>query len=498
MPKPRRVQQSPSDPDLPPGYVQSLIRRVINNVNIVVNNLILKYVEDDIVLSVNITSAECYTVDELWDRAFMDISTPELVLRKVINFADCTVCLDKRNASGKIEVYQEPLLYKCSFTTRLHFTHHNINSKIPAVIKIQTMVESLKLSLTDQQLPMFVRVLELAVSLYYGEFGVHSEQERDESTSVPETTLNVPGVAGEGVDPAAPTPYPITEQYMQTEDEEQGWVSWAWSFVPALVSPDREDGEEDFFMEKEEGGTPSSTQPSFREPIVSVGLYCTKAIVTFKVRTHTSSSLSSESSYYSPQKVKSREVLCVEQEGITVEALMMGETFFDCQIGVVGCRALCLKSIMGVRDFEENLGRIEDDAVFFRCGDSLSSKGMTYLTNSLFDYRSPENNGVRAEFILDGDLHKETYSESAGLQRFGAFYLDYLYTMETASGKGTGPRPPSLAVYSSFSSLPSSLFSASSTLFLFFSTCHGCLSDKRSFVCERERVCVSGTVTLLA
>ncbi|KAK1331943.1 hypothetical protein QTO34_007620 [Cnephaeus nilssonii] len=73
--KPRRIQQAaPTDPDLPPGYVQSLIRRVVNNVNIVINNLILKYVEDDIVLSVNITSAECYTVGELWDRAFMDIS----------------------------------------------------------------------------------------------------------------------------------------------------------------------------------------------------------------------------------------------------------------------------------------------------------------------------------------------------------------------------------------------------------------------------------------
>ena len=63
---------------------------------------------------------------------------PELVLRKVINFADCTVCLDKRNASGKIEFYQDPLLYKCSFRTRLHFTYDNINSKIPAVIKVRT------------------------------------------------------------------------------------------------------------------------------------------------------------------------------------------------------------------------------------------------------------------------------------------------------------------------------------------------------------------------
>lgn len=62
------------------GYVQSLIRRVVNNVNIVVNNLILKYVEDDIVLSVNITSAECYTVDDMWERAFMDITGEQWLL----------------------------------------------------------------------------------------------------------------------------------------------------------------------------------------------------------------------------------------------------------------------------------------------------------------------------------------------------------------------------------------------------------------------------------
>ncbi|GLD50639.1 vacuolar protein sorting-associated protein 13B isoform X1, partial [Lates japonicus] len=172
----------------------SLIRRVVNNVNIVVNNLILKYVEDDIVLSVNITSAECYTVDDMWERAFMDITAPELVLRKVINFADCTVCLDKRNASGKIEFYQDPLLYKCSFRTRLHFTYDNINSKIPSVIKIQTMVESLKLSITDQQLPMFIRILQLIIALYYGEIGGHKEGEGEEGSGhVREAGANLPG-----------------------------------------------------------------------------------------------------------------------------------------------------------------------------------------------------------------------------------------------------------------------------------------------------------------
>lgn len=41
---------------------------------------------------------------------------------------------------------------------------------------------------------------------------------------------------------------------------------------------------------------------------------------------------------------------------------MMGETFFDCQIGVVGIRAVCQKSFMGVCDFEKKMGRKEEVA----------------------------------------------------------------------------------------------------------------------------------------
>lgn len=39
---------------------------------------------------------------------------------------------------------------------------------------------------------------------------------------------------------------------------------------------------------------------------------------------------------------------------------MMGEPFFDCQVGFVGCRAMCMKSIMGVRDFEENVHQCKE------------------------------------------------------------------------------------------------------------------------------------------
>ncbi|XP_073406560.1 intermembrane lipid transfer protein VPS13B isoform X3 [Dendrobates tinctorius] len=428
--KPRKIQQTaPTDPDLPPGYVQSLIRRVVNNVNIVVNNLILKYVEDDIVLSVNITCAECYTVDEFWDRAFMDISGTELVLRKVINFSDCTVCLDKRNASGKIEFYQDPLLYKCSFRTRLHFTYDSLNSKMPAVIKIHTMVDSLKLSLTDQQLPMFIRILQLGIALYYGEIGNSKEETEEPLGHTKDTVIHMPGSEEE----LASVQYPAQEMYPMQDDDQQGWVSWAWSFVPAIVSYGNDMEGEDGYTGSEDGSVTLGHQSQqSKDPIISIGFYCTKATVTFKL-----TEMQAESSYYSPQKVKSREVIRWEQEGTTIEVLMKGEPFFDCQVGFVGNQALCLKGIMGIKDFEENTIGADCEACFFTCGESLSNKGNAYLTNSLFDYRSPENNGIRAEFILDSCSHKETYTEIAGMQRFGALYMDYLYTMESTGGKGS-------------------------------------------------------------
>lgn len=79
-----------------------------------------------------------------------------------------------------------------------------------------------------------------------------------------------------------PTQYINQDPYLrQDDDQQQGWVSWAWSFVPAIVSYDDE--------ENDSGGTDDGTMlhqqksQSLKDPIVSVGFYCTKATVTFKV-----------------------------------------------------------------------------------------------------------------------------------------------------------------------------------------------------------------------
>ncbi|KAJ8020859.1 Vacuolar protein sorting-associated protein 13B [Holothuria leucospilota] len=171
-----------------PGYIQSLTRRVINNAHIIINNLILKYVEEDIVLSVNIKSVESYATDAVWERAFIDLSLPELVLRRLCTFSDITVCLDKRNASGKIEVYQEPVIYHWNLTTRIHMTFKNLAAKAASVIKLSTFCDELNLSLSETQLPMYIRLVQLVLALYYGtldlpETGTGNSEKESEETS---------------------------------------------------------------------------------------------------------------------------------------------------------------------------------------------------------------------------------------------------------------------------------------------------------------------------
>ena len=87
-------------------------------------------------------------------------------------------------------------------------------------------------------------------------------------------------------------PFSSSELYMQPggsdDPMDEGWVSWAWSFVPAIVGEEDEEGEEGedgSCHQREPGSSPSGTQQHMqpRDPIVSIGFYCTKASVTFKV-----------------------------------------------------------------------------------------------------------------------------------------------------------------------------------------------------------------------
>lgn len=96
---------------------------------------------------------------------FSELTPTQLVLRKIINLSDVTICLDRRNASGCIETYLEPLLYKCSLSIRLCRMFRSLHSARPYATQIDMFCSKIAFIITEPQLPMFLRLLTMILEL---------------------------------------------------------------------------------------------------------------------------------------------------------------------------------------------------------------------------------------------------------------------------------------------------------------------------------------------
>ena len=311
----QQLHEEPKDPserkgDVPPaGYVQNLVNRVINNVSICVNNVILKYLEDDIVLSLNIKSAETFSVNSSWEKAFVDVVAPEFVLQKVCNISDLTICLDKMNSSGKIELYQDPLLYKCGLCCRMLLKFDNLLRPLETTFNLYC--ESADVSLTDQQLPMFMRLVNLCISLYYGTLDLPGCNYK----SHPARRIVEQQVAenlNQGIQTEVPDLNTQTEKPSVVAAGDD-WVEWMWSLVPNLA-------------DEEVLRINDSPPPT---PLLTFGMYVSHVIVSIKLTGKVS-----EGSFFGGQRFEFKPILSFELSGGAVEVVMKGEEFFDAQIGV--------------------------------------------------------------------------------------------------------------------------------------------------------------------
>ena len=291
---------------LPPGYVQGVINKVINNISICVNNLILKYVEDDIVLTLNVKSVALFSANDNWEQAFVELNLPSLCLRKICNINNLTICLDSRNADGKIEMYQDPILYKCNIFCRVLSKYTGVGSVSAYENQVNIYCESLDLSSTDVQLPMIIRLVKLCIGLYY-------------------RTLDLPGCKykvhpAEEMLEARKHLKPSFESYESDKSElsldldDSSWTSWAWSMIPNLGEEGIQD-HKDFHYDE--------------DTILLFGVYVTQCSLTLKATSeaHDSSIIGSKRFEFSP-------VLNVELSGCAVEVICKGEEYFDCQFGV--------------------------------------------------------------------------------------------------------------------------------------------------------------------
>lgn len=191
-------QQQQQNP--PTGYMQSIIAKILANVCVIINNVIVKFVEDDIVLSINMKSAECFSVNNLWEKAFVEVNASNIDLRKVLQLNDVTICLDRlekdTKSSGekaraqKINFYQDPLVYRCSIQSRLDLKYSiqplkspsdvSIESNRLKLIKLDFYCSKFNMSITDQQLPMLMRLIELSQAIMNGTLKLRPNPDKEE------------------------------------------------------------------------------------------------------------------------------------------------------------------------------------------------------------------------------------------------------------------------------------------------------------------------------
>jgi vacuolar protein sorting-associated protein 13B len=251
-----QLQQQVAAP--PAGYIQNIIKKILCNICIIVNNVIVKFVEDDMVLSINMKSAECFSVNSLWEKTFVDIGnnlnaqaqtdTPQIDehhLRKIIQLNDVTICLDRLDSknSNKISFYQDPLIYRCSIQSRLDFKFSsnlnltNIDQQLK-LIKMNFYCRKFDISITDKQLPIFIRLLELILAIGDGSLILKENHKTSEEIKEEEDEKNLNEVINKL---SEKIPQILIDETLDNVDSneqqnDQGWLSWAWSYVPSVSS----------------------------------------------------------------------------------------------------------------------------------------------------------------------------------------------------------------------------------------------------------------------
>ncbi|XP_044753199.1 vacuolar protein sorting-associated protein 13B isoform X2 [Coccinella septempunctata] len=378
-----KLKAQSQDLEAPPGYLASLIHKIVGNIRIYCNNLILKYVEEDIVLSMNIKHFKFESANEVWEPSFTealfssDLGSDEVKMRKLICINDLTICLDKRNAAGKIEVYQEPMLYKCSMTMHLLRTYHSASASRSSTTRLDIYCNSLEFGMSEQQLPMFIRLILLCFAL--------KRKKREED--------HEPNTQSSG----------LTE-IRDNNDNAETWTGWAWSYVSSVLS----DPTNEEWMNQQNAET---------DHILHIGFYVDKASVIFKV-----TDASRERNYYQHKKLRYMPVLALELQGIYSETITHGPKWLNSTFGIseilLSPLGYCSCSVM---ESPEGCKPIP----YLRIG----SQSSYYKFNSLFDADALENKGAKKHYNNCWDYHLINLTESVLLERTPAFAVDYIHEM---------------------------------------------------------------------
>jgi vacuolar protein sorting-associated protein 13B len=236
-------QQQPTTPEQS-NYVQSVLARILNNVHIIVNNLIIKFIEENIVISLSSRTAECYAVNQNWLKSFIELTQQDLSLRRLITLPDLTLCLDKRDLNGKVHRYEVPLLSRCSFECRIQMFYSNVYQQLntkPIQTRLSFNCANIEVSIVDNQLSMIVRLVEIIMLVINQQIHLNENKHKktlsfDSLPSPPLPPPPPPPLSPVSLPPPLPPIIPSEDTTIASDDSQPGWMSWAWSYVPSVTT----------------------------------------------------------------------------------------------------------------------------------------------------------------------------------------------------------------------------------------------------------------------
>lgn len=383
----KSTQPPPIIAQEPPGYMATLINKIANNISIKLNNIIFKYIEDDIVLSMNIQMLSIDSADDNWMPAFVDINPVKVVLKKVININDLTICLDKRNAQGKIDVCQEPILYRCSLQARMIRKYNLTTAHLDSVTRIDIFTDNIDFKISVQQFPMLIRMYLLIQMLRGFQTNVQGDARRlgqDAATGSGQTTDNLDG----------------------------SYTTWIWNMLPEIFPT---------AIEEERLNTHGH--------IFHNGFYAKNIQITLKSQEIVSNSIIQTNTVY-----KYHPILKITLAGVSFDAISIGKHWTNVKGGI---------SYIGI--FPQGnctCGKKHNLPTIFLSGHKSKGDSDTFLADSLKDPNTAKAALFQSNLSYECDFqsHLQRHTDATLLATTPALSIDivnYRQTMDDNRSYGT-------------------------------------------------------------
>ena len=174
------------------GWVHNLVSKSLANAVVRVRNLVIKFEHACSVATLSVREIELLSAGAQWQRAFLEPEGPSKRLRKMLQVADLTICLDRRQGDGRVEHFHQPLLDRGRFVLRIEA--HLQPSARPsgaATLLFDLYCAELEMALSEEQLLLIGELADAVNALQTRKRELERRQrhEAQEASDAREATL---------------------------------------------------------------------------------------------------------------------------------------------------------------------------------------------------------------------------------------------------------------------------------------------------------------------